>query len=136
MGDGQPGYNGPCGEDAADFVEIELLAASLFGLAAVTVSGIGAPLTGAPVFYIAAYLQYKCYCGNGYQYVNYCLLHQNRFAMLYITNESTQAIEQLYKNEKRAHFQLPVSFEIVANVAIHGKYSRANTMNDKALAAV
>ena len=100
------------------------------------IAGIGTPLTGAPVFYIAAYLQYKCYCSNGYQYVNYCLLHQNRFAMLYITNESTQAIEQLYKNEKKAHFQLPVSFDMVARVAMQGKYSRAKTMNASALAGV
>lgn len=93
----------------------------LFGFAVVTIPGIGAPLTGASVFYVSAYLQNQCYCRYGYQQVNYCLLHQNRFAMLYITNESTQAIEQLYKNEKSAHFQLPVSFDIVAKVAIHGK---------------
>ena len=136
MGDGQPGYYGLCGEVAQGAVEAILLFGDLLRFATMAIAGIGTPLTGAPVFYIAAYLQYKCYCSNGYQYVNYCLLHQNRFAMLYITNESTQAIEQLYKNEKKAHFQLPVSFDMVARVAMQGKYSRAKTMNASALAGV
>lgn len=46
---------------------------------------------------------------------------QKSLQMLYIINETTQAVVQLYKNENAAHLRLPVSLAIAANVAIHGK---------------